>query len=275
MTTEPITPDQRPEGWDAIVANYEAAVEPGTAQFVAPMLDRAGVGPGTRLLDVAAGPGVLTFEAARRGAQVLAIDFSPAMVARLRQRAAESPVPGVTAEVMDAQALALRDSEFDAICSNFGAIFFPDPVQGFREMRRVLKPGGRAVVTSWPEPARQQVAQVMMQAVRAALPPDITPRPPVWLQFQDPDVLRTAMLQAGFTAVSVETIPGEWHMPSVAWARENLVNMAPATQVLFDGLTPAQREVALDHIAKSLTERFGDAPPVLHVEAHIAVAVNA
>lgn len=84
-----------PEAWDAIAAGYDAFVAPGEEPFARAGLDLAALKPGDRFLDVAAGPGGLSLPAARRGAQVLATDWSPAMIERLRARVREegSPTP--------------------------------------------------------------------------------------------------------------------------------------------------------------------------------------
>jgi ubiquinone/menaquinone biosynthesis C-methylase UbiE len=96
-----------------------------------------------RVLDVAAGPGTLTFLAAPRVARVSAIDFSPTMIEELRARAGREGVGNVDAQVMDAQALTFADSTFDAAFCLFAFMFFPDRARAFREMLRVLRPGGK------------------------------------------------------------------------------------------------------------------------------------
>jgi ubiquinone/menaquinone biosynthesis C-methylase UbiE len=91
---------------------------------------------------MATGTGALALAAARTGAQVLATDFSPGMVACV----AAAGLPNVEARVMDGQALDLPDARFDAAFSIFGVIMFPDWRKGLAEMRRVTKPGGYGAV---------------------------------------------------------------------------------------------------------------------------------
>ena len=99
------------------------------------------------MLDVAAGPGTLAFIASAAGAHVTAIDFSPDMIDRLRARSVREGVQ-IEARVGDGQALPFDDATFEHAFSMFGLMFFPDRAKGFRELCRVLVPGGRAVVSS-------------------------------------------------------------------------------------------------------------------------------
>jgi len=80
---------------------------------------------------------------------VSAVDFSPAMTERLRARSAAERWQGVTAVVGDGMALPFGNNLFDAAFSMFGLVFFPDRARGFLEMKRVLKPGCPAVISSW------------------------------------------------------------------------------------------------------------------------------
>ena len=134
-----------------MAAGYDDAIAPIMRPFAITTLDLLGLAGGAarlRLLDVAAGTGVVAIEAARRGAEVLATDFAPGMVEVMRRRFATEGLDA-RAEVMDGQALSLDDESFDLGTSTFGLIFFPDPLAGLRELRRVLRPGGRAGIASW------------------------------------------------------------------------------------------------------------------------------
>jgi SAM-dependent methyltransferase len=109
--------------------------------------EAAGIRPGDRVLDVACGTGVLTREAARRAGPkgaVTGLDLSPEML-----EVAERLGPELRWQQGSADALPFADQSFDAVVSQFGLMFFPDPVAGLREMRRVLVPGGRLAVAVW------------------------------------------------------------------------------------------------------------------------------
>jgi phosphatidylethanolamine/phosphatidyl-N-methylethanolamine N-methyltransferase len=107
-------------------------------------LDLASLKRGERLLLVAAGTG-LDLEHVPEGVDVVATDISPAMVSRVKQRAAELRRP-VRAEVMDAGALDYPDSSFDCVGLHLALAVVPDPVRAIREAARVLRPGGRITI---------------------------------------------------------------------------------------------------------------------------------
>ncbi|AJP71284.1 class I SAM-dependent methyltransferase [Sphingomonas hengshuiensis] len=131
--------------WDSAAERYEKTAHPYTTRYVDAALAGVPLTPASRVLDVAAGTGALTFAAAATGAHVLATDFSPGMVARIAAKA----LPNVDTCVMDGQALDLPDAGFDAVFSIFGVFMFPDWRKGLSEMARVTRPGGYGVVAVW------------------------------------------------------------------------------------------------------------------------------
>ena len=131
--------------WDAAAKRYEQTAHPYTERYVGAALAQVPLTPASRVLDIAAGTGALALAAAASGAQVLATDFSPGMVARISSRS----LPNVEARVMDGQALDLPDASFDAVFSIFGVFMFPDWRKGLSEMARVTRPDGHGVVAVW------------------------------------------------------------------------------------------------------------------------------
>lgn len=162
-------PIQTAAFWDGSADGYIASAEPFTAQFCLDAVELAGIRPGVTLIDIATGPGALAIAAAKAGAEVTAIDFSATMIERLRTRIGDLPI---VAEQMDGQALNLPDAAFDIACSVFGIPLFPDWRAGLRELVRVLKPGGQAVVAVADNPYGFGPNQLFAQA-RARLYPAI------------------------------------------------------------------------------------------------------
>jgi ubiquinone/menaquinone biosynthesis C-methylase UbiE len=109
------------------------------------------------VLDVACGTGLVTLPAARavgRGGQVIGVDIAERMVEALRARAAAAGLSHVEAARMDAEQLALPDGCVDVALCALGLMYLPDPAQALREVKRVLRPGGRAVFAVWGERSR-------------------------------------------------------------------------------------------------------------------------
>jgi ubiquinone/menaquinone biosynthesis C-methylase UbiE len=144
-------------GWDLAADDYEPLWSAQLAGVHGALLAAAAPAPGERVLDLACGTGQLAFPAARavgaRGS-VLGVDLSQRMVDAARRRSQHRRPPNTRFLRMDAQRLALPDARFDVALCSLGLMYLPDPGQALREMRRVLRPGGRLALSVWGERAR-------------------------------------------------------------------------------------------------------------------------
>ena len=196
-----------PEAWDAIAEGYDRYVAPQEAALANEALRLVGLEPGERFLDVAAGTGGLSLPAARLGAQVLATDWSPAMIERFEARVRAEGLSNAEGRVMDCHALDLADDSFDVTGSQFGVMLVPDQPRALREMVRVTRPGGRVLVIAYGSPAEFEFLQFFIGALKAVAPefPGIPDDPPP-LEFQvsDPEILRQRLTDAGLKNVRVE-----------------------------------------------------------------------
>jgi SAM-dependent methyltransferase len=111
-------------------------------------LDRIGIEPGTRVLDVACGTGQLAIPAAQAGARAWGIDIAPNLIEQARARATGEGLD-VEFTVGDAEALPYEDGSFDLVISLIGAMFAPRPDVVAAELTRVCRPGGRIVMGNW------------------------------------------------------------------------------------------------------------------------------
>jgi len=146
-----------------------------TLQIVGESLCEAvDVGPGDRVLDVAAGNGNASLAAARRGADVIASDYVPELLEAARRRA-EADGLALATEVADAEALPFADASFDVVLSTFGVMFTPDQETAAAELARVCRPGGRIGLANWvPEGFIGQ----LLRTVGRYVPPPAGVRPP-------------------------------------------------------------------------------------------------
>jgi SAM-dependent methyltransferase len=276
MEQSQLWPDQRPEAWTACAEAFGAGADRFQGNFASNALDMVGLKPGERLLDVAAGTGSVAFEAARRGADVLATDFSPGMVEYMRARIAEDGLSNVKAELMDGQALGLPDNSFDVAASMFGLILFPDRAKGFRELYRILRSGGRAVVVAWGPPERIQVLASIMKAIQgvpgAGPPPWAGPPPAVSLQ--SPDVLRGEMEEAGFQRIEIDRVTHPMEADSAQAMWEQVTSALPMFTALSDVLGAEKMEAARRAFVQRVQLEYGEGPLGMDAEANIAVGAK-
>lgn len=196
-------PLSQPLPWDLVAGAYEAEIVPAFETYARAALRLAELPRGSTLADVGCGPGTLACLARDEGYAVRALDFSPEMVARCRARLGDPTGSNVEVEVGDGQALPFADASVDAAFSLFALIFFPDRAQGLRELRRVVRPGGVVVVSSWhPMDAVPQFA-ALFDSLRE-LRPDLPPGAPGALG--DEATIRAEFAEAGLTEVQVQTV---------------------------------------------------------------------
>ena len=148
---------------DTAAAGYDRSVGEMTRRIVPSLLRAARLAPDQRVLDIAAGTGLAAEAAAEAvgpSGHVVAADISPAMVERARER--RGALPNVSFAVEDGQALSFPDQSFDAVLCNMGLMYFPDPGRGLAEFQRVLRPGGRAVVSNNTTPERSLISRALV-----------------------------------------------------------------------------------------------------------------
>jgi ubiquinone/menaquinone biosynthesis C-methylase UbiE len=153
---------------DEAAAGYDSAFARVTTHFVPFLLRAARITPGMRVLDIAAGTG-LASEAALSvvgpAGHVTAADLSPAMVDKARERLAQAKNTSVAVE--DGHALSFSEGSFDAVMCSLGLMFFPDPLRGLTEFRRVLRLAGRAAVSVNTVSERSYNSRINLVALRA------------------------------------------------------------------------------------------------------------
>jgi ubiquinone/menaquinone biosynthesis C-methylase UbiE len=149
------------------------SLEQGGEDFV----ERLGIKPQMRVLDVACGTGNLAIPAAKLGADVMGLDIASNLIEEARDRAAHEGL-SVRFGVGDAEALPYEDGTFDIVMTMFGAMFAPRPDVTARELIRVCKPGGIIAMANWTPDGF--AADVLKIAARYAEPPKGIPPPVLW-----------------------------------------------------------------------------------------------
>jgi ubiquinone/menaquinone biosynthesis C-methylase UbiE len=236
------------QGWQEIATRYHDGFAAVTTQSTIPLLEAARVTKGTRVLDVATGPGYVAATAAALGAAATGVDFSSEMVGEARSR-----YPSVDFREGDAEALSFADASFDAVVMNFGMLHLARPEQAMSEARRVLRPGGRFAFTVWDTPDRAVGFGIVIRAIQkyGDLDVPIPPGPP-FFRFSEPEEARKALTAAGFSDVSVIHVPQIWRLPSVDSLFDVMYNGSVRNAALLRAQTPAVIEKIREEIRREV-----------------------
>jgi len=170
-------------------------------------VDRIGVAPGDRVLDVCCGTGASALPAAERvgpTGDVLGVDVAERLLDLARAKAAARGLPA-RFEVRDARATGLPDGAFDAVLCVFGIFFLPDMDGAAAELVRVTRPGGRIAITTWADGPLTPATRIFREEVRAERP-DLWNEPPPWVRLTEPAALMDLLSGAGAGPVAVERL---------------------------------------------------------------------
>ncbi len=221
------------------------------------MLDMAGVGPGSRVLDVAAGAGGQTIAAVRRvgpNGYVLATDISSNLLEFAAESARQAGLANVETRVVDGEGLdELEEGSFDAVISRVGLIYFPNQQKALAGMRRALKPGGKiaAVVYSTPENNKFFSIPVSIIRRRAQLPPPLPGQPgPFSLGIRG--VLEEAFKSAGLRDAHSQVLSAPLRVPSAAECVRFERESFGALHQMLSGLDDEQKAAAWSEIEREL-----------------------
>lgn len=181
------------------------------------IVDEAQVGPGMRVLDVACGTGEPAISIARLlggSGTVVASDISPQALAVGEERARRQGLTNISFVTADAEQLEFADASFDRVTSRLGIMFFADAARALREMRRVLKPQGRASLLAWGM-MDQPYFSTTIGTVTRLLPELAVPASArAMFKYGEPGTLRRALLDAGFSEAEERTASAPWNWGS-------------------------------------------------------------
>ena len=240
------------EAWHRWTPALQAWLGPATDL----MLDLAEVGPGARVLDVAAGAGEPAISAARRvgpTGSILATDISTTILEYAARAAKEQGLTNVETRVMDGEQLELPDAAFDVVLSRVGLIYFPDQQGALTEIRRVLVPGGRvaAMVYATAEQNRFFSIPVGIIRRRAQLPPPLPGQPGPFSLGGD-GALEAAYRRAGFRDVVTRTVSAPLRFATAAECVQFERESFGALHQMMSGLSDRERTSTWAEIEEQL-----------------------
>ena len=257
-------------------ASYEELMVPGLfAPWASHLVQSANPQPGERVLDVACGTGIVARTIALRvgsGGSVVGLDLSPDMI-DVARAAAEAEGVAVEWRASPAERLPFPGDSFDLVLCQFGLMFFTDRHAALAEMRRVLRPGGRVVVSVWQGLDRHPFYQKLHDASSRRLG-----KSSVGAVFSlgDSDELRSLLTAAGFVDVEIEpvSITARYSNPPEFLAWE--LDVDPAETPALQNLDAESRHAILatlnDAMQPALREVMQSDEVVMPSHAHIARA---
>jgi ubiquinone/menaquinone biosynthesis C-methylase UbiE len=249
-------------GFSKVANEYDRYFGSLTARTADALLDAAGVGRGSRVLDVGTGPGYVAAQAAARGASVLGVDVSPGCIDLARRLH-----PELEFRQGDAHRLPLPDASFDAAVANFLMPHLADHARAAAELGRVLVDGGWIALSTWDHPERTPLPGALFLAVGQAGAPSaegVPPGPP-FFRYADDAAFAGLLHDAGLGDVTVTNLAFTHRMPSAGALWNALLDGTVRASAQVRGQTPdMQRSIrrAFDRIVADYHSGSGLEVPV-------------
>lgn len=211
------------------------------------------------ILETAAGTGIVTKAVAARlpDARITVTDLNPAMLEIAMAHAGNGRMKY---EAVDATSLPYRDGDFDVVLCQFGIMFFPDRVAGYREAKRVLAPGGTFLFNAWCSLDDNPASKAVHEAVGALFPdnpPGFMARTPYG--HGSADEIERDLTAAGFEDMSIERIECPCRAPSPEYPAKGFVMGSPLRMEIEERAPGTLDEVA-DAAERAVAEQFGSGP---------------
>jgi len=222
-----------------------------------------------RVLETAAGTGIVTRQLRDllpAGARLTATDLNPPMlkVARAKFR----PDEFVDFRPADASALPFADGSFDAVMCQFGVMFFPDRDKSYREVHRVLAPGGRYLFNVWDAHRYNDFGRIAHDAAGSFFPVDPPQFYRVPFSYHQIDPIKESLIDAGFTDIDIAVLRLEKEIPDAALFAQGIVYGNPLIDQIRErgGVDP---DWVVNAVTQALRAEFGSDPGRMTLQAII------
>jgi len=240
------------------------------------LVGRINPAPGSRVLDVATGTGVVALAAAQAVGQqgrVMAIDLAESMLDRLQEKVEKFGVRNIDLHVMDANSLDFRRDYFDYVICSFGIFLLPDMVAGIREWARVLKPGGRVMFTAFGKRAFQPMMERLLTRLEhhGFMSAD-EKTTMASIRLAEPERCRELLFQAGFKEIEVTTEQVGYHLKDESQWWDVLWNSGMRGRLEL--IPPAEREDLMTQHLTELQPLMTEKGLWLDVETHFAAGTK-
>ena len=227
----------------------------------------------TTVLETAAGSGVVTRALAPKlsqGCHYVVTDLNQPMLDQAAER--QGADARITWQQTDALALPFDDTAFDVVCCQFGVMFLPDRVRGYREVRRVLKPGGHWLFNVWDRIEENTFANDVTNALAEFFPSD----PPRFLArtphgYHDVPLIREELERAGFSNFTIETRREQSSAPSAHYPALAYCQGTPLRNEI-EARGADKLQAATEYAAAAIASRHGNGEVAAKIQGFVITA---
>lgn len=258
----------------SIPENYDRHMVPLIFEpYARDLAERAASLTPRAVLEIAAGTGVVTRALAPRlaaDASYVVTDLNQPMLDYAASR--QAPDTRIHWQQADAMMLPFDAAAFDLVCCQFGTMFFPDRVLAYREVKRVLRPGGHFLFNVWDRIEENDFADDVTNALARMFPHD----PPRFMArtphgYHDKTMIRSELEEAGFGRVAIETKADQSRaasarIPAVAYCQGTVLRSE------IEARDATKLDAATDYAEAAITERHGNGALATRIQAHIILA---
>ncbi len=241
--------DNQPD-WDKIAEKFDVWL-PHLAPVGEALLTALNTETGDRVLDVATGtgePGLTLARRMRSNVTVVGTDAAQGMVDAAQRKGDREGLSNVEYRCMPAEKLNFASDSFDKVLCRFGVMLFENPVQGLREMHRVLKPGGRYAIAVWSTPETMPTMYWSYHVFKDKVPEEAQPPMAKVTSLGAPGAFEAALNEAGYRDIEIRPHTFHYNFPSFE-AFWDVVEASDILKMQYDALPENQRETVRDEVA--------------------------
>lgn len=275
MSTPPNPSHSNRIDWNEMSKSFDRWL-PYIQPVAVALISLADLSEGHEILDVAAGTGEPSLTIARRfgpAVRITAVDGAEAMVALANEKVRKEKLSGVTFRQMKAEALAFPSDRFDRVISRFGVMLFDDPLQGLKEMRRVMKPRGKMAIAVWSEFHRIESLHLIWELIMKRLPAEARLPLPKMADLGPPGKLETLLRDAGFKQFEIRPLLLSYTFDDFEtyWT----INTESGTlREPLDRFSHAEQEAIKNETSEQMTRYHRDGKIIMVNQALLAGAVK-
>ncbi|MDH5444249.1 MAG: class I SAM-dependent methyltransferase [Gammaproteobacteria bacterium] len=256
--------------WDLVASAYADITMPMFRTYASAALKLLELKPQDSLVDIACGPGTVALLAAPNVESIDALDFSEPMIKILDDIIREQNIRNIKTICGDGQDMPYENNQFDAAISLFGLMFFDDRAKAYAEIRRTLKPGGKAVISCWAPVSESNGFQLVFGTLRQINPNIPAPQTDIE-SLENPEFFRNELEQAGFRDVEIHRVTGEIPFTNVKDFWNDMVQanapIAMYKNSMSDEAWQEKNQIALNY----LKEQTATKPEALQAHAWLGI----